>query len=410
MDLKNIEHLLYNVSIIEQKYNSLAEITGEHYNVFDVLGKRNDELSHSLIISNLLNAKGKHGQKDLFLKLFIETIQTKFLSNISKQSFFQNFNTLASKAITEKFAGEVNDDEGGRIDIIINQGSNNIIIENKIYARDQNSQLLRYYNYDKNAPIIYLTLDGKDASENSKKGIENGQEYICISYENEIINWIEKCIEKVANKPVIRETLIQYLNLINSITNQSTNNTMSEEIKELIKRDFGSASEIVKNYNEAKNDICNKIRDTTKDILKLKLSHKYEITYADSLVSEKNSKIFLKLKDYKDIGVFFGIEPFSGNGNKRNELFLGILDIHKNNKAYFDKYFSKGSWWVEKLNFRPFEDYQIDFSNLDFLSLLAKNEDKQIELAKELADQIIKYINSQEKYVLEVCKKIKHNI
>lgn len=409
MEIKNIEHLLHNVSIIEQKYNSLAETTGEHYNVFDILGKRSDELSHSLIISNLLNAKGKHGQKDLFLKLFIDIIKLKFFPNIVKQNFFQNFNTLASKAITEKFAGEINDDEGGRIDIIINQGNTNIIIENKIYARDQNSQLLRYYNYDKNAPIIYLTLDGKDASQNSKKRIENGHEYICISYENEIILWIEKCIEKVANKPIIRETLIQYLNLINSITNQSTNNIMSEEIKELIKRDFGSASEIVKNYNEAKNDICNKIRDTTKSILKSKLDYKYEITYAESLISEKNSKIFLELKEYKDKGIFFGIEPFSGNGNKRNELFLGILDIQKKNKAYFDKYFSKGSWWVEKINFRPFEDYQIDFSNLDFLSLLAKNEDKQIQLAKELADQIIAYVHSQEEYILKICKEIKQN-
>lgn len=222
MEIKIIEHLLHNVSIIEEKYNSLAEITGEHYNVFDILGKRSDELSHSLIISNLLNAKGKHGQKDLFLKLFIEIIQPKFLSNKVKKDFFTNFNTLASRAITEKFAGEVTDEEGGRIDIIITQGRNNIIIENKIYARDQKFQLLRYFNFDKNAPLIYLTLEGKDASENSKQNIENGQEYICISYENEIIIWIEKCIEKVANKPIIRETLIQYLNLINSITNQQT--------------------------------------------------------------------------------------------------------------------------------------------------------------------------------------------
>lgn len=410
MEIKNIEHLLHNVSIIEEKYNSLAEITGEHYNVFDILGKRSDELSHSLIISNLLNTKGKHGQKDLFLKLFIEIIQPKFLSNKVKEDFFKNFNTLASIAITEKFVGEVIDDEGGRIDIIITQGSNNIIIENKIYARDQKSQLLRYYNFDKNAPIIYLTLEGKDASENSKKFIENGQEYICISYENEIIIWIEKCIEKVANKPIIRETLIQYLNLINSITNQSTNNIMSEEIKELIKRDFASASEIVKNYDEVKNDICNKIRDTTLEILKSKLIHKYEITYAGSSVSEKNSKIFLELKDHKNMGIFFGVEPFSGNGNRGNELFLGILDINKNNKTYFDKYISKGSWWVEKISFKTFEDYQIDFSNLNFLTLLAKNEDKQIQLAKELTDQIMIYINSQEEYLLKICREIKQNI
>lgn len=410
MEIKNIEHLLHNVSIIEKKYDSLAEITGEHYNVFDILGKRSDELAHSSIISNLLNAKGKHGQKDLFLKLFIETIQPKFFPNIAKQSFFQDFNTFASKAITEKFAGEVNDDEGGRIDIIINQGSSNIIIENKIYAKDQKSQLLRYYNYDKNAPIIYLTLDGKDASENSKRNIENGQEYICISYENEIIIWIEKCIEKMANKSIIRETLNQYLNLIKTITNQSTNNNMSEEIKDLINRDFKSASEIAKNYEMAKNDICNNVRDTVKLILESEIGYKYFITYANSQISHKNSKIFLELKEFTNIGIFFGIEPFSGIGNKGSELFTGILDINQKNKQFFEKYSSKGSWWFEKITFTPFDDYKVDFSDVDFLSLLANNKNKQIELAENLATQTIAYINSQEQYLLRICKEITQKV
>ncbi|MBZ4041922.1 hypothetical protein [Flavobacterium hibisci] len=91
-------------------------------------------------------------------------------------------------------------------------------------------------------------------------------------------------------------------------------------------------------------------------------------------------------------------------------MLLGILDIEKKNKDYFEKYTSKGSRWIEKKTFNTFEDYHIDFSNLDFLTLLANNEEKQIQLAKELADQIIKYIDSQEEYVLKVCKKIKQSI
>lgn len=406
METKNIEHLLHNVSIIEKKYDSLAEITGEHYNIFDILGKKSDELSHSLILSNLLNAKGKHGQKDLFLKLFIEIIENNFTEDANKISFFKNFNTETSKANTEFFTGNIELDNGGRIDIIISQANKNIIIENKIYAKDQDSQLIRYNNYDKNAPIIYLTLNGKDASKESKKHLQNGKEYLCISYQKEILIWIEKCIEKMANKPIIRETLNQYLNLIKTITNQSTNNNMSEEIKDLIRRDFKSANEIAKNYEIAKNDICNNIRNTVKSILESEIGSKYFITYANSQVSDKNSKIFLELKEFPKLGIFFGIEPFSGNGNKGSKLFTGILDINQNNKHFFQEYSSKGSWWFEKIIFIPFEDYKIDFSDLDFLNMLANNEKKQIELAENLAAQIIFYVNSKENSIIKICQEI----
>jgi hypothetical protein len=70
--MDKLKALLQNVAIIEKKYNDLAEYSGEHFNVFDILGVRSNELSHSSILTNLLDAKGKHGQKDVFLKLFLE--------------------------------------------------------------------------------------------------------------------------------------------------------------------------------------------------------------------------------------------------------------------------------------------------------------------------------------------------
>ena len=69
--MHKIKNLLNQVSFIQKKYNDLAEYSGEHYNIFDVLGVRSDELSHSAILVNLMDAQGKHGQKDTFLKLFI---------------------------------------------------------------------------------------------------------------------------------------------------------------------------------------------------------------------------------------------------------------------------------------------------------------------------------------------------
>jgi hypothetical protein len=278
--MDKIKNLLQQVSIIQKKYDDLAEYSGEHYNVFDILGVRSDELSHSSILTNLLNAKGRHGQKDLFLKLFIEIVKNTFENDESKMQLFDNFDTKKSKAEKEKFAGRVNyeTEQGGRIDIIINDEKNNIIIENKVYAGDQPLQLVRYNEYDRNAPILYLTLDGKEACENSKGKLRNGNEYACISYQIEIVSWLEKCIKEMANKPIIRETLNQYLFLIKSLTNQSNNNKMSEEILKIIMKDkdnFDSYITLINAQDKLKAEILKK--EFTDTILQ-NIANKHNLT------------------------------------------------------------------------------------------------------------------------------------
>lgn len=65
-----------------------------------------------------------------------------------------------------KYIGKKTDGDGGRIDIIVTDGNGNaVIIENKIYAADQDKQMVRYHNYAKhnfNAHnLFYLSLYGE---------------------------------------------------------------------------------------------------------------------------------------------------------------------------------------------------------------------------------------------------------
>jgi len=285
--MHTIKNLLQQVSIIQKKYDDLAEYSGEHYNVFEILGVKNDELSHSSILTNLLNTNGTHGQKDLFLKLFIETVKNTFENDEPKMQLFKDFDTKNSKAEKEKFAGRVNykDEQGGRIDIIINDRKNNIIIENKIYAGDQPLQLVRYNEYDKKAPILYLTLDGKDASEGSKKNLKCGHEYACISYQIDIVSWLEKSIKEMANKPIVRETLNQYLFLIKNLTNLSNNTKMSEEIIKIIMNDkdnFESFITLINSQNNLKAEILKK--ELTENILqKIAVKHNLDLIVDEGL-------------------------------------------------------------------------------------------------------------------------------
>lgn len=266
--LVNINNLLNQVSIIKKKYDDLAEYTGENYNVFNVLGIYNDELSHSKIIGDFLNVKGSHGQKDTFLKLFLNEING-FEKNTEQLNVLDNFKSANSCAHLEKNLGKVDNEngEGGRIDILINDGKSNIIIENKIGAGDQNQQLLRYNKFDTNAPILYLTLEGNEPSidsisdKNNENRLSLGKDFVCISYRINIVNWLENCIIEMENKPIIKESLNQYLVLVKQLTNQSKNNYMNEIVNSILCNDnnFQSAKLILKSLNSIENMLIKKL-------------------------------------------------------------------------------------------------------------------------------------------------------
>ena len=268
MSQHNINHLLQQVDLISKKYEQIEELTGENFNVFDILGVRSNELSHSSFICYLLDVKGKHGQKDLFLKLFIKQLENRFTGD--KAQVLNKFQTERSHSITEMSLGNKSKDvsNGGRIDIIIKDGTDNIIIENKIYASDQEKQLVRYSNYDRNAPLIYLTLGdempSKDSISHEQEVLKENADFISISYKNDIKNWLQECIKIVYDKPLIRETLRQYVFLINELTNQSNNKIMSKEIINILTKDensFDSFQKIINVQNEVYIKITEKLKD-----------------------------------------------------------------------------------------------------------------------------------------------------
>ena len=88
-----------------------------------------------------------------------------------------------------------------------------IMIENKIYASEQPNQLLRYYNAFPNGKLFYLTLFGEESKQNFPK-----EKYNIISYENDIIIWLEECKKESVNIPILRESITQYINLIKKLS------------------------------------------------------------------------------------------------------------------------------------------------------------------------------------------------
>lgn len=236
---QDLIRILDNVNFIKKKYDNIAKITGENFNIFSVFKKVYHENYHSALISELLNEEGLHEQGNLYLNLFINILNERI--SVEKLAINEIINFKNSTSVTEKVTYNYD-----RIDIYIEDDNQIIIIENKIGAIDQDLQLKRYFDFIKNKGksfcIIYLWKDYIDVTKYNEditnstfgEGTEVREKTISISYKNEIKTWIKGCIKLSANLPLVRETLIQYLNTINIITNQSTNNRMSMDILKVI--------------------------------------------------------------------------------------------------------------------------------------------------------------------------------
>ena len=196
---------------------------GEQFNIFHICGIEHYETSHSTILAGILYPNGNHGQGDTFLKAFLESV--------SNPIWLSEFDTKTASVKTEY------DTSNGRIDILITNDKNQaIIIENKIYAPDQPKQLIRYDKFAQktfhkgNYAILYLTLWGDEASKESAEGVT----YQCISYRTTILKWLDKCMQLSVQRPLIRETLIQYSNLIKELTNQTMEDLNKDEFLKIM--------------------------------------------------------------------------------------------------------------------------------------------------------------------------------
>jgi hypothetical protein len=132
--------------------DALAQATGEHFNIFQILRVGHLEVkTHSPILGELLNPKGRHGQGAAFLRLFLARFEVR------------EFDTETATVKLEYHVGQITEKSGGRIDIVVKDSKGAaIVIENKIYAGDQDNQMMRYREVYPHAELFYLTLDGRE--------------------------------------------------------------------------------------------------------------------------------------------------------------------------------------------------------------------------------------------------------
>lgn len=191
--------MLGQASALRRTQEKLAALSGEGFNVFRILGLEAREVrTHSAFLGELLNPAGSHGLKDTFLRLFTELIG------------YPEFRTATARLVVEYDIGRITADysRGGRIDLYLESQGRYIFIENKIYASDQPNQLARYHTHREDARLLYLTLTGSPPTEGGA-GKLTATQYECLSYQNDLLSWLEQCRQAAAAYPLVRETIVQ---------------------------------------------------------------------------------------------------------------------------------------------------------------------------------------------------------
>ena len=231
---------------------------GKHdYNIFTLFHYFSDEVNlHSNFIASLLDPNGDHYKGDLFLKLFLEMCGIDdFSIDTSRATVFKEFK---------------------HIDIYISDGKKHIILENKVYAKDQPTQIARYIKAikkegaeDEDIYVLYLHPDRELPKENSLGGYKLNQDntklekdgssinFKVISYGKEILEWIDKCKNEVSNLTDLNVFLSQYKDVIEMIYDRykRIDEMETANLVEIFKENYTAVSEIANNYQETRKKI-----------------------------------------------------------------------------------------------------------------------------------------------------------
>ncbi len=294
--MEKIKNLLEQIAIIRKKNNEILDATGGRFNIFRVCGVNHYENTHSAIIAEFLNPDGTHGLKSKLLECFIQTLKIK------------DFNSKEAIVYTEYSVKDI-----GRLDILLKDNQNKaIIIENKIYADDQEKQLKRYDDYAKSEykngyQVLYLTLNGKKASKQSGEGVN----YLQVSYEKDIIKWLEKCVLIASRYPMVRETIIQYINHLKILTNQDMDANNTKEIIQLLAEssNLQSAKYIYNNYSKIYNYIAKTYFNPKMQEFVDKKGNDFSYVYNEGYASEYHIRFEITNKKWKNFEIGFTGEP-----------------------------------------------------------------------------------------------------
>ena len=237
-ETRSAEHLLLKTAttLLAKERREDAE----SFNLFTVLRSGSDEVNlHSRFLHALLDRRMDGRRRNL--AAFLELLKRKYPE-------------LGDVASLNLEAAEVHRERKG-IDLLIKDSEHAVVIENKIYAGDQPTQLDRYYKdvelQSQRRHVVYLTLDGHEPSRDSQGDIPDAH-LSCVSYVD-LFPWLATCHDQAQEDPALRNSIEQYRQLVRELTGDGLGVKQRNEMKKII-RESGSLA-LARNLGMAANEL-----------------------------------------------------------------------------------------------------------------------------------------------------------
>ncbi len=330
-----IQKQLDNYQLFLQKREAEVRQGKNNYSLISAFLSIHDETRlHSRFIHSMINPNGAHFQETLYLKEFLLAINPKLLSQ---------FNLDNISVHREKDS----------IDLLIEDGTTYLILENKLYATDQKKQIERYIESiqqriiqneetdGSNIIVTYLSLKGKhpstyslgdyQLSEDRSQLIKNKHliDYYTLSYQDTIPQWVEACLAQTYNIANLSNAFNEYKIILNRLNKMTTNQQMT------------SFSDFI--LNKSPSDITELLQFSamiSQNINKIWANHIVNTIYSipdfhELLIEDPSAKeitpssleLWLqkpKGKDYKNISLSF----YNRAKTRKNTISLGVIALY----------------------------------------------------------------------------------
>jgi|UPI0004ADFD44 hypothetical protein len=400
--MQQVQNLLNEVNSKIQSLETAKSLYSEQlapdFQVFDFVNTSENGLSW--IIANLLNPKGTHGQKTLFLEKFIRIC----LPNIQNNTVWQNYLENLTQTEVETEATTWANRAYRRMDIYlsarINSETFGICIENKPYANDQENQLADYFLELENRKLsqkhlVYLCEYGEPSNYSVTKDVLESwikNQLISFVTYSQLVVWLTECKKDCQNHSVT-EFLNQFIKFIQKQFMGVDDMNEQEMILNSMLQDQQTITSSIKislNIFEMKRRLITKLLNELKLISNNK---SYTVEAGNLTGNNKYESILFKIPNnelYISIefqGTWFNMPALcimvndkeKINIEERKLVFEAIRNEIRNKKiASSDKYYAWYSmdindWWSET---KPWEMIQ----NGDMAKMIIAEVDKNFKV------------------------------
>lgn len=390
--MSDIEMLLSQIKQILEIQRSMPVQPGKNFNVFSLLGCERQEVNvHCRMLYELLNPSGSHGCGDIFLKSFFERVLQK--------PYPKSGATIRREASIGRTSGV-----SGRIDLLIEGSGLCYPIEVKVDAPDQPAQIARYNSFAKKqakeSQVFYLTMDGSKPSEDSTGGDSDLAQ--CISFYEDIHDWLLCCVELAWQIPMVVGTIRQYANLIETLNPFRKEDAFMEAICKTIgmsKNNYQAAAAIEEVMTSVRTKMICQVFSEIDDFLSARLE-KVDSTYEEDsqfYYQPRKSSYYpeatYRIKKFGEVSIcltvelwdrlYYGVTITNADDEWLSEFDISWAEAFDNNawKEQMKKRVSKtdDSCFVWSLYLPPMEN-PIDFTNCTgrYADLFDPEEHKRI--------------------------------